>query len=124
MTDVRAVRIAFAVAERVVLAMVRDPGDHGSLDGRGAEQRQGDAHPARGLEAAMRQVTVEPDRHPERSRDVERHEQHHVGDAQRSAPRLPRGDAEQQERDDDRAAGDDPIGRLVRDRLDVVPFRR
>src|SRR5206468_1730037 len=50
---VRAVRVALLIRERVVLAVVGDPGDHGALDRGGAERADDPAHDGTGLEAAM-----------------------------------------------------------------------
>ena len=46
MPDVGAVRIALLVGVRVVLAVIGDPADHGSLDGHRAEAREDVLEPA------------------------------------------------------------------------------
>ena len=48
--DVRTVRVAFHVGELVVLPMVRDPGNHVSLDGHPAEDGERVANTAIRLE--------------------------------------------------------------------------
>ncbi len=61
MVDVRAVRVAEAVGEGVVLAVVGDPRDHGSLDRYRSEDREQPADVAVRLERAVRQQPVEAD---------------------------------------------------------------
>jgi hypothetical protein len=118
--DVRAVRVALLVGERVVLAMVGDPRDHGPLDRGRAQRRQRSAQPAVRLERAVGQVAVEADGDPQGRQGVDDPEDHEVVPMQRPLPELPCHEPERQEGHARHEAGDDPVARLVGDRLDVV----
>ena len=52
-------RIAVEIAERMVLAVRRNPVEHGSLSGKTADQSQSPFDWCRRLEASMRKVTME-----------------------------------------------------------------
>jgi hypothetical protein len=117
--DVRAVGIAGTVGERVVLAVVGDPGDHRTLDRRGPEDREDRADRGPRLEAAVREQAMEADRHAQPRQHVERHEDHDVAYLEQALPRQPRGHAERRHRQRGHRAGDDPVARLVQHRLDV-----
>jgi hypothetical protein len=65
----------------VVLAMVGYPGDHGSLDRRRAEDRQQRPDRPLGLEASVREVTMEADRHAQPREHVEDSEDDEVSGA-------------------------------------------
>src|SRR3954469_20523668 len=80
--DVRAVRVARPVRERVVLAVVGDPRDHRPLDRRRAEDRETAAHHAAGLEAAVREQAVEADGHAEAGERVDDREDGEVARVQ------------------------------------------
>jgi hypothetical protein len=67
-SNVRAVQIALAIGEPVVLAVIGDPGDRRPLDGGGPEHRECcSQRPAR-REAAVREETVEARGHAESRR--------------------------------------------------------
>ena len=118
--DVRAVRVARAVGEGVVLAMVGDPRDRRSFDRGGAERREHPAHERRGLEGAVGEHPVEADGHAEAREDVHDQEDEDVVPAQPVAPDLPGDDAEAEDGQDGDRAGQEPIEVLVRAGLDIV----
>ena len=118
--DVRAVRIAGAVRERVVLAMVGDPRDDRALDRRRAQGGEDAAHERRGLERPVREHAVKADRDAEPGQHVHDQEDPDVVPAQPLAPDLPADDQQAEHRQDRHRAGDDPVTCLVLARLDVV----
>src|SRR5207237_6216637 len=63
--DVGTVRVTLLVGERVVLAVVGDPGDHRPLDRRRSQGREYPPQRSAGLEAAVGEESVEADRDPE-----------------------------------------------------------
>jgi hypothetical protein len=85
---VRAVRIARAVREGVVLAVIGDPRAHRPRDRRRSTGREHAAQERARLEAAMREVAVKADRHPEPDRDVGDYEDHNVIPVKASIPCL------------------------------------
>src|SRR5262249_18178156 len=115
--DVGAVRVALLIGEGVVLAVVRDPGDHGPLDRSRAAGGDHSAHPGEGLEAPMGEEAVEADSDPEPGRDVDDREDDQVAPVQPSAGELPDDEPEHQEGHHREQAGDDPVPRLVLHRL-------
>ena len=123
MIDVGAVRIAGEIGEGVVLAMVGDPGDDGPFDRGGAERGEHSAQERARLEAAMREQTVEADRHPEADREVGDREHDQVRPMQRLVPRLPHGKSKEQDRRDRDDPGDRPIQTFVQARLNIAQGR-
>ncbi len=71
------------------------------------------------LEAAVGEEAVEADRDPEPGEEVHAEEEEDVAPVQRLAPDLPGGEAERKERDQRHQPGDDPVARLVGDRLNI-----
>jgi hypothetical protein len=71
-------RIALAVREVVVLAVVGDPADRRSLDGHRAERDDPVAHRPRRLERAVRQQAVVADGDPEAREHVADPEDHEI----------------------------------------------
>src|SRR5579862_1994600 len=69
-TDVRRVRIALAVGELMVLAMVGHPRDHGPFDRQRAEDREEVTDRGPGLERAVREQAMEADGHTEPGQPV------------------------------------------------------
>ena len=118
--DMGAVRVALAIGEGVVLAVVRDPRDHRPLDRGGAERREHEAQRARGLEGAVCEEAVEADRDAEPREDIHDREHDHVRAVQQAVPQLPADEAERGNRRERDERGDDAIARLVRGQLDVV----
>ena len=55
---VRRVRVALLIAETMVLAMHRDPGDGGTFSGQGSQQTEQAADPSERLKTAMGQKAV------------------------------------------------------------------
>ena len=88
--DVRRMRVALDVGVRVVLAMVGDPLADGTLRRHRAEHGEQRLDGTAGLEAAMREVAVEPDRDAEAGDEVEEPEEDQVDRADGDAPE--RGD--------------------------------
>ena len=118
--DVRAVRVALLVGEGVVLAVVGDPRDHGTLDRRRAEHRQDRSHRPARLEAAVSQVAMEADGDAPGGERVHDQEHGDVAPVEQVVPELPADDPERDEWEHrDRARGD-AVRCLVLDRLDVV----
>ena len=99
--DVRRVRVARLVRERVVLAMVGDPLDERALHRHAAEDRERRLHRRARLEALVREVAVEADRRPERTDDVEGGEHGDVDQVEGDSPERSRGDGDSERRDDD-----------------------
>ena len=91
--QVRRMRVAVVVGERVVLAVVGDPGDHRALHRHRAEHRDDRAERARGLERAVGEHPVVAERHAERGDHVE-------ADHQRQLERPDRAVPQQHDRDD------------------------
>ena len=117
---VRAVRVALAVREHVVLAMVGDPGDHRPLDRGGPENREQRAdRPGRG-EAAMGEVAVEADGHAQAGQQIEHAERDQVVEMQAPLGALPRDEADADDGDDRDQPGRDPVRGFVLDRLNVL----
>ncbi len=103
-------RVAVAVGELVVLAVVGDPADHRALDGQRAGDGQRDLHRPVGLERLVREEPVEADRDAVTGEPVHDHRHNDVGPAEPAAPRQrDRGD-QGQERHDDEDAEDDLVG--------------
>jgi hypothetical protein len=65
------VRIAFAVGEGVVAAVIGDPLDQRTLDGERTGHGEGHPGPGVGLERAVGEVAVEPHRHAEPAHQIE-----------------------------------------------------
>src|ERR1019366_3172287 len=82
----RRVRVAFLVAVLVVAAMVGGPGEHRSLDGQAAGDRQGDLQAAVRLEGRMREVAVKARADPETRDHVEDNGDHDVVPAETPTP--------------------------------------
>lgn len=97
MIDVRAVWVTGTVGEGVMLAMCRDPLRHRALHGRGAEDRRRCAKRPAGLEAAVREQTVEADGHADDHQDIADDQHEKVLPVQRSSPRQPDRHAQQRE---------------------------
>jgi hypothetical protein len=114
------VGIALFVGERVMLSMVCDPRDHGALDRRRSDPRENPAQCGTGLEGAVGEQSVEPDRDPHRGDHVADGEDRQVAPVKGFVPDLPGGDGEEQERDRRHQPGDDAVGGLVRHRLDQL----
>jgi hypothetical protein len=117
--DVRAVRVAGDVGERVVLAVVGHPRDGGALDRRRA---QGGEHSPRhppGLEAAVREQAMEADRDAEPRQGVHDGEDDEVARSQHAVPCVPDRDPEASDRQGGDESGDRPVERLVLHGLDV-----
>jgi hypothetical protein len=122
--DVGAVRIAILVGEGVMLAVVGDPGDDRALDRGRAEHGQDRPDRAGRLEAAVREMPVEADRHAETGGDVKDPEDDEIAGSQRLAPDLPTGEAEREERHDGDETEDDPVPSLVLGGLDICRARQ
>ena len=106
-SGVRRVRVAGLVRERVVLAVVGDPLRERPLHRHAAEDRERRLdRPAR-LEAAVREVAVEPDRRPEGADDVEAGEEREVEPVERDAPEEAHRGEDPERRDDHRDERDD-----------------
>jgi hypothetical protein len=118
--DVRAVRVALLVGERMVLTVVGDPGDDRALDRGRAEDGQRGLHGRLGLEAAVGEEAVEADGHAEPGGQVGDHEDDDVVKVQPALPRLPRRDTEADDRQHRDRAGGDAVAGLVRDGLDIL----
>ena len=114
--DVRAVRVAGAVRERVVLAMRGDPFDHRPLHRGRPQHRQHRPDRARRLEAAMREQPVEADRHAQPRERVRDRQHDQVLPAQRFPPGRPARAHQRQRRQPEDHHAHDPLGRLVGDR--------
>ena len=82
----RRVRVAFLVAEGVVPAVVGHPPDHRPLDGGRPGDGERDAHRPLGLERAVGEVAVEPDRDAVAGDRVGDEGDDHVGQADAVAP--------------------------------------
>ena len=76
------VRVALAVGERVVLAVIGDPADDRALDGQRAGDRERDPQRPVRLERAVREVAVEADGDAEPGDHVEDEGEHDVGPRQ------------------------------------------
>ncbi len=96
MADVRRVRIAGLVGQRVVLAVIGHPLRDRPLHRHAAEDRERGLHRRTRLEALVREVAVEADRRPERADDVERSEEHEIDPMETDTPKQAhrRDDAE------------------------------
>ena len=103
----RAVRVALAVAERVVLAVVGDPADDRSLDGQRPGNGQRDPQRALRLEGAVREVAVEADGDAEARDQVEDGREDEVGPAETPAP----GDRDRDDQGHERDGDEDARGR-------------
>jgi hypothetical protein len=121
---VRGVRVTRLVRERVVLAVVGDPGDHRALDRGAAERGEDRAHGLARLERAVREEPVEADGDPQAGGHVHDREHDQVTPAEQRGPDLPRHHAEGEDRKDGHGAGEETVEVLVRDGLDVVALSR
>ena len=99
MADVWAVRVARFIRERVVFAMVGDPGDDGPLDRRRAERRQYAAQSPPGLEATVRKQAMEANRHAKARDQIGACQDREIAPVKRLVPDLPSPHHEQQEGD-------------------------
>ena len=102
---VRAVRVALAVGELMMLAVVRDPADDVALDGELAEDRERVAHSAVGLERPVGEQPVVPHRDPDPREDVS-----HDQDRELDRPNQPV--PEEDDRDDETDRRQDDAGEV------------
>jgi hypothetical protein len=118
--DVRAVGVALAIGEGVVLAVVCDPRDDGTLDRGRAEHGEDESNGGVCLERSVGKEAMEADCDAEPGEEVHDREHEHVVAVKQAVPQLPAGEAEC----DDGANGDEPrekaVEVLVRDGLDVL----
>ena len=118
--DVRTVRVALPIGERVMLAMVGHPRDDRALDRRRAKDRQRRADRARGLERAVSEQTMKAHRHTEPSEPIQQHEHDNVVPAQQAGPQLPANEEQTENRDGGNNPSDDPVTPLADHRFDIV----
>src|SRR3954454_8457402 len=85
-TDVRRMRIARLVRERVVLSVVGHPLRDRALHRHATQNSEHGLHRCACLEAAMREVAVEADRRPEGAHDVEEEKEGGVYRMERDVP--------------------------------------
>ena len=104
--DVRRMRVALLVRERVMLAVIGHPLRDRALHRHAAEDAERDLHRLPRLEAAMREVAVEADRRPERAQHVEDEEQQQVDGVERDAPQHAHRRQQRQRRHHDGDHGD------------------
>jgi hypothetical protein len=105
----RAVRIAFAVRECVVLSVMRRPLDRAALARHCPEDQQRRLHHRPGSEAAVAQHPVVPHRDAEAGGDVEADEERQLGCADQLAPEAPDREEGGENRHEDRDHDEDPI---------------
>ena len=84
--DMRAVGVSLLVGVRMVLAMVGNPGDHGSLHGHRAEHGEGIFQRLEGLKGAVREQAVKANRYADRGEQVQRRGDRQVADADQVVP--------------------------------------
>jgi hypothetical protein len=118
--DVRTVRVALPIGERMMLAMVGHPRDDRALDRRRAKDREHSADRARGLERAVSEQAVKAHRHTEAGKHVQQQEHEDVVPAQQTGPQLPANEEQTEDRDGGDNPSDDPVTSLADHRLDVV----
>src|SRR5947209_16136208 len=94
MLHVWAVWVAQPIRKSVVLAMVRNPGDHGPLDRGRTEDGQYRPDPRCRLECAMREQAMKANGDAETRRHVQDQKREDVAPAQHAGPELP-GDEEE-----------------------------
>jgi hypothetical protein len=121
--DVRAVRIALEVGERMVLAVVGDPRGDRALDRHRPHDRERRAQRPARRERAVREVTMKADGDAEAGDDVHQREHDEVVPVQEVRPCLPDDKPQREHRDDRDDARRDAVGRLVRAQLDVLRGR-
>ena len=100
--DVRRVRVAVLVGERVVLAVVGHPLRERALHRHAAEDRERRLDRRARLEALVREVAVEADRRPEGADDVEAGEEDEVEPVEGDAPEQAHRREQAERRHDDR----------------------
>jgi len=120
---VRAMRIAVAIGESVVLAMVGYPRDDGTLDRGRAEHGENEAKERGCLERAMGKETVKADRHPERRGDVHDREHDQVRAVKQAIPQLPADEAKCENRTDGDQTRQEAVQVLEDGGLNVVRGR-
>ena len=108
--DVWAVRVTLDIRELVMLAVVRDPGEHRSLDRHRAEDRERPADPPSRLERPMREQAVIADRDPHAREHVADSQEQQVGPAD---PRVPE-QADRGDESDEREHHSQEVRELVR----------
>ena len=121
--DVRAVRVALLVRERVMLAVIGHPGGHGPLDRGRAEDRQQRADRPGGREAPVGEVAVKADGHAEAGQRVEQREHRQAVPVHTALQALPGHESQAEHRDDRHQARRDPVHRLVFNRLHLCSER-
>jgi hypothetical protein len=122
-TDVRAVGIALAVGEGVVLAVVGDPRDHRALDRGRAEHREDESNSGGCLERSVGKEAVQADRDTESREEVHDREHDKVGAVKQAVPQLPADDAERDHRADRDQTREEAVEILEGDGLDVLGGR-
>ena len=103
-------RVALAVGEGVVTAVVGHPVQHVALHGEGPGDRHGHPQPRPRLERPVGEVAVQPDRHPEDGEDVEDDEQAQVVPPHSPTPRQRHGRDERDHRHGDEEVDERVLG--------------
>ena len=98
--DVGTVRVAIAVGVGVMLAVIRDPVQHGSLDRQRGGHRERVLHPGVGLEGPVGEQAMEADRHAAGGQQVHHGEDREVDGVDGTVPQEHDRDEGPEERDD------------------------
>jgi len=118
--DVRTMRVADLVGERVMLAMVGHPRDDRPFDRSRAKDRKHRPHRRPRLERPVAEQAMEPNRHPETGEHVKHQKHEDVVPTQQAGPQLLTDEEQAKDRRGGHDPGDDPIAALVKDRPDIV----
>ena len=119
-SDMRTMRVALPVRERVMLAVISDPRNDRAFDRRRTKDRQRRPDRTRGLKRAVGEQAVKAHRHAKTGKHVQQQEHENVVPAQQAVPQLPANEEHAEDRNRRHDPHDHPITSLADHRLDVI----